>query len=197
MRVQNTFLIIISSILLVFGIIACSNDTSNKPENEASNTENANKVNNNNNEQIDAEHEDIVLKILFRLDENNFNQNFKDPIENEFPHIAVEYIPFNDTPEELEELITSKIFPDIYFNEHPINRINMWIDSGFAMDMDELIEKYGFDLNRISPSLVQQHRAMGNGSLYTLPLDSGVALLHYNKDIFDLFGVDYPEDEMT
>src|SRR5699024_5763762 len=66
-----------------------------------------------------------------------------------------------------------------------------------TMDMSELIEKHDFDLDRIEPSLLEESRMFGDGELYTLPYTRGATVLHYNKDIFDLFGVDYPTDDMT
>lgn len=188
--------------VLFFGVIACSHESTNKPGNETPDINANNGANNGANDgdndgQVDEPPEDIVLKMIFRLGEDNFNEYYKEPIEDKFPHITLELIDFNDSPDELDELITNQVFPDIYLNQHPINRLNMWVERGFAMDLSELIEKHAFDLSRVSPSLVQQHRAMVDGSLYTLPIDSGSALLHYNKDVFDLFGVEYPTDGMT
>lgn len=178
--IKFRFHIMISILLLGLFLVACSSD-----ENVNSNDP----VNNDN-----AEPEPITLKFLHDhgLDEEGFKEQYTDPIENEFSHITIEHIASSD----LSELIAHGEIPDLYFVENPAN-LDEFIESELVMDLSDLIEKHGFDLDRIEPNLIAEHRTFSEGNLYTLPLSLGLTALHYNKDIFDAFGVDYPTDNMT
>lgn len=173
--------IIILLVLLSFFVAACSSST-NSPEESTENEQN-------------AEPEPITLKFLHShgLDEEGFNKEYKDPIEKEFPYITIERIDSGD----LSEVIAKGEIPDIYFVENPIHIMNKYVENELAMDMSELIDKHDFDLSRIEPNILAEHRAYSDGNLYTIPLSRGMTALHYNKDIFDLFGVEYPTDDMT
>ncbi|MBO0994745.1 ABC transporter substrate-binding protein [Bacillus sp. SD088] len=137
--------------------------------------------------------EDITLNVVYpdAWEEKRFNEEIKEPVEREFPHIKLKYL---DQP--IEDLLAKKIMPDIIFLGNPSGLPN-FTEHGLTMDMSELIEKHDFDLNRIEPSLLAESRMFADGNLYTLPYTRGITVLHYNKDIFDMFGVDYPKDDMT
>ena len=138
--------------------------------------------------------EPITLKFLHAhgIDDEGFREQYKEPIEEKFPYITIERIDSDN----LDDLIASGEIPDIYFVENPIH-IKKYVESELAMDLSDLIEKHQFDLNRIQPTLLTEHRNFSDGNLYTIPLSLGLTALHYNKDIFDLFGVEYPKDHMT
>ncbi|MCJ7841651.1 extracellular solute-binding protein [Lederbergia sp. NSJ-179] len=169
--------------LLVFlslFIAACSSSTNNPKEN----TEN----------ELNAEPEPITLKFLHAhgIDDEGFEKQYKNPIEDKFPYITIERIDTGD----LDELIAKGEMPDIYFVENPVH-IKQYVERELALDLSDLIEKHGFDLSRIQPNILTEHRTFSNGNLYTIPLSLGLTTLHYNKDIFDKFGVEYPTDHMT
>ncbi len=68
------------------------------------------------------------------------------------------------------------------------------------MPIDEYIEQTNFDLNVFQEGIIENLRAidpLGEGHLYGLPIENSVRALFYNKDIFDLLGEQYPEDDMT
>ncbi|MFS0612713.1 ABC transporter substrate-binding protein [Lederbergia ruris] len=145
-------------------------------------------------ENENVEPEPITLKFLHAhgIDDEGFEKQYKNPIEDEFPYITIERIDTGD----LDELIAKGEMPDIYFVENPVN-IKNYIESELVLDLSDLIEKHDFDLNRIQPNILSEHRTFSDGNLYTIPLSLGLTALHYNKDIFDLFGVEYPTDHMT
>lgn len=138
--------------------------------------------------------EPITLKFLHAhgIDDEGFREQYKEPIEEKFPYITIERIDSDN----LDDLIASGEIPDIYFVENPI-QIKKYVESELAMDLSDLIEKHQFDLNRIQPTLLTEHRNFSDGNLYTIPLSLGLTALHYNKDIFDLFGEEYPTPGMT
>lgn len=176
---QTIILVLLMSLFLA----ACSSKT-NVPKEVGENGE----------KEQNTEQEPITLKFLHAhgLDEEGFIKQYKEPIENKFPYITIERIDSAD----LSENISKGLIPDIYFVENPAN-IKNYVESELVMDLSDLIEKHGFDLNRIQPNILTEHRTFSDGNLYTIPLSMGMTALHYNKDIFDLFGVEYPTDDMT
>ncbi|WP_062109612.1 ABC transporter substrate-binding protein [Bacillus niameyensis] len=174
------------SLLMFMSLLlaACSSTTDGPKENEEQQKT----------EPENTEPEPITLKFLHAhgIDDEGFKKQYKDPIEDKFPYITIERIDTGD----LDELIAKKELPDIYFVENPIN-IKNYVESELALDLSDLIEKHGFDLNRIQPNILTEHRTFSDGNLYTIPLSLGLTALHYNKDIFDIFGVEYPTDNMT
>src|SRR5690606_17655071 len=66
-------------------------------------------------------------------------------------------------------------------------------------DIEDLIKKHNYDLNRLEPGVVEGMRGLtASGKLYGLPTnDSGSLVVLYNRDLFDRFGQDYPVDMMT
>ncbi|TMV48646.1 carbohydrate ABC transporter substrate-binding protein [Paenibacillus mesophilus] len=63
--------------------------------------------------------------------------------------------------------------------------------------MNDLIQKYKFDLSRIDPTAIDIVKKASNGMLTALPIYINYNLMFYNKDLFDKFGVSYPVNGMT
>lgn len=159
--------------------------------------ENAGSLDNNNsgdNESI----EKTTLKFAYGWGEDDFEYQYKEPIEEALPHIELEWIDANiAVPEDVEELLAKGIVPDL------------WVGSGasqiggmqnFEMDfaIDELFERHGFDWDRVDANIVESLRNRAHDQqIYMIPIYQSADNLYYNKDIFDLFGVDYPTDHMT
>jgi len=67
-------------------------------------------------------------------------------------------------------------------------------DKGILLPLNELIEKENFPLNKYYPQIVK--RFTRNGNIYALPRDiAPVAVVYYNKDLFDKAGVKYPTND--
>jgi|GEM_PF-495134 multiple sugar transport system substrate-binding protein len=69
--------------------------------------------------------------------------------------------------------------------------------NGFQYDMTELVEKHNVDLSVVDPVLIQSMTDNAGGELWGIPFSNSGLIMYYNKDIFDMFGVDYPTDGMT
>lgn len=141
----------------------------------------------------DPDHDEpkpITLKVHFGQDEN-FIQSFIEPAEAKFPHITFEHVEGS-----YSELIAAGDTPDILFH---------WNRGGYTAaaeheliyDMTELAEEVGFDLSKYDQNHLDEWKAAANGKLWALPIMTSRFALLYNKDIFDVFGVDYPRDGMT
>jgi multiple sugar transport system substrate-binding protein len=72
-------------------------------------------------------------------------------------------------------------------------------DQDIMMDLNPLIKQYNFDKSRVKPVLWETYSYLTDTDQKTLfiPLATNMHLLHYNKGIFDRFGVPYPKDGMT
>lgn len=62
--------------------------------------------------------------------------------------------------------------------------------------IEDLIEKYDYDLSRLEPTTLEFQKQLIDGGIYGLPSWTRSMVLFYNKDLFDRFGMDYPT-EMT
>lgn len=178
-------IVFVLGIMLMLVLTACKS--------EQSTTENIGEDEGDKGEKEELIQEDITLNFLYppEWQEERFNEEIKKPVEEAFPHITLNYV---DEP--IEDLLAKKIMPDIIFLGNP-SGLPTYTEYELTMDMSELIEKHGFDLSRIEPSLLAESRMFADGKLYTLPYTRGSTVLHYNKDIFDAFGVEYPKDDMT
>jgi multiple sugar transport system substrate-binding protein len=68
---------------------------------------------------------------------------------------------------------------------------------GLPADLDQIVKKYNFDLNKYPKQRIEIIRKVGGGSLIALPDSNDKEFttlgIVYNKDIFDHFGIPYPD----
>lgn len=104
-------------------------------------------------------------------------------------------MPYKDS---LEEQFANGIIPDIIMGPD-FRYIPVLEETELSFDLTRFIERFGFDLDRFDQNFLNIIRSYTNDSkeLWGLPYMQNKAALHYNKDIFDLFGVPYPTDDMT
>ncbi len=93
-------------------------------------------------------------------------------------------------------MMASREVPDIItasFSQFPhLMRMEL------ASDLRPLAEKNHMNLDRFDPVVIEITEQFGQaGELYGIPFSMNTGVLAYNKDIFDLFGVDYLTDGMT
>jgi multiple sugar transport system substrate-binding protein len=141
--------------------------------------------------------EPVTLKVLragITVTETEFQTYLVDAIKDKYPHITLEWV---DAPEdvELEPLITQGTVPDIIFASttaatSDYERLDL------VEDLTPYVEKYGVDLNRLKPVVLETIKTYSpDNKLSVLPLSLNLPVLFYNKEIFDKFGVPYPKDE--
>lgn len=189
------FTIVLLTLLVV--VTSCGNNQ----ENNGGNNNNSNKNKENNNEEKQKEEaEDITIKWMYPWGEDRFMELMGDDIMAQFPHIKIEVLDGNaDHPESIEDLIAAKNIPDI-ITTGQTKQISVLDEYDLSYNLDELIEKTGFDLDRIEPTIIEYTRRldpnMENG-LYAIPHSRPTWSLLYDKDVFDLLGENYPEDGMT
>lgn len=63
------------------------------------------------------------------------------------------------------------------------------------MPLDNLVEKGIIDISNLSEATLDMYRI--DGKLYAIPAGVSTSLLFYNKEYFDLAGIDYPTEDWT
>lgn len=122
------------------------------------------------------------------LTDTEFKLLIADPVSRKYPHITIERIEAVSGVT-IQEVFTARPAPDLtlIINPHQLIRLNV------VEDLRPWIDKYGFDESRLKPFLYEHIKEFGeDGEIVSLPFNSNQAILYYNKDIFDKFGVEYP-----
>ncbi|MDB5084418.1 MAG: transporter substrate-binding protein, partial [Bacilli bacterium] len=131
---------------------------------------------------------------IFSQDE--FNQYVAGPVSKKYPNITLQYVNTSQKGSALTDLVAAGTYPDIIvgYGSTP----GQLKDLGLYYNIEPLIKKYNFDVNRIIPQLVEGIKINGaTDYLGALPAYNNSFGLFYNKSLFDKFGIAYPTDGMT
>ncbi|WP_195572341.1 ABC transporter substrate-binding protein [Paenibacillus sp. 1001270B_150601_E10] len=195
--VRKRVILFLLSLMLLFIVSACSSggtpEAQPAPTQESQTKEEAKPE-----EQAPAKtfsNEPAELLVATPWGEEYFNTRIGDYMREKLPHIQVTHVDWNGTVEKMQELNASQTVPDIvlaYTGQAPLEELEM------VYPLDDMIKEYGIDLSTVDPAIVAQVQSRDKeGRLIGIPQEMGVIGLHYNKEIFDLFGVEYPSDDMT
>ena len=187
-RKESTLAAILFLSLLLFG---CSNEGNNSSDQGGANPQ-ARPVT----PEAEQEPEPVTLTFYVgggTLTNTEFELFFEQPTKEKFPHITLEKLTPADGVTAAEVLVSSEP-PDIIYLTS--SSFHSFLELEALADLDELVEKHQFEVNRLKPYLVESiQNFTPQGNLFTLPFSSNVAALFYNKDIFNRFSVAYPPDE--
>src|SRR5690625_3617830 len=192
-------------LLLLFGIFmllagCASGEVDGEGQGNAGDTENNDHVNNT---DVDANHaenvseeenlEPVTLLMMTHWEDGQFENRLKSHVEDKYPHITLEHV--RSTMDEIEENVFAKnLEPDIIMT----SVTDYYLEMDLLLDLHPLIDKNNFDLDRLDSSILKYLEDMSNdGELNGLPFIRPEYALVYNPEIFDLFGVPYPTDNMT
>lgn len=138
----------------------------------------------------------VTLKLFTHqpMTAEDFRLLIADPVKKKYPYITVELLERNSTM--LESSVASK---------EQIDLITIWNGNmnpnkglGLFEDITPLAKSGQFDLARFDQDALKTLRTLSDkGELYGLPYNMQFNALYYNKDIFDKFGVAYPQDGMS
>lgn len=141
----------------------------------------------------------VTIKVVAAgaaLSDDEFNRFIAEPVKKVYPNMTMERINFQTKGSTLEELVAAKADIDIYA-DFQLN-VSTFMKLGLAYNMEELIRQNRFDLNRIQPVMLDAVKVGSDLSyLAGIPIYNNGMALFYNKDVFDKFGVPYPQDGMT
>ena len=126
--------------------------------------------------------------------EGYFEEKFGSYIRAKFPHITPEFIP--TTAGSLDKLIVAGEQVDVIWGSVGTSYNSVFLNN-LVYDIEPYVKKYKVDLNRFEPRALEMMRQMSDGKLYALPFDNQAAVVYYNKDLFDKFGVPYPTNVKT
>ena len=121
-------------------------------------------------------------------------QEMLDEFHATHPNIRVFYTP---DPEDVEETMLSRMqagtAPDVF--QGCCSFFPIWAQKGYVLDLRPYVEA-DLDQATIQDWDPAQYRALftRDGTQYALPKYHGALALYFNKDVFDEYGVPYPDD---
>jgi multiple sugar transport system substrate-binding protein len=118
------------------------------------------------------------------------------PVKKKFPTVTLEKRDkIKDNSGDINDQVASGYAPDLLLTGF-YNIANM-TTLGIPYEVDELVKQQNVDLSQFEKVAVDALRGFRDGKLVGLPLYMNTTMLFYNKDIFDKFGVAYPQDGMS
>lgn len=125
---------------------------------------------------------------------DTFNAAFTPVLKNKYPHITFTLELANNVV--LDQMIASGQTPDVIIGSD-LNGFKTKMDRNLAIDLNPLIQKHKFDLNRIEPNILRRMQSHSQkGELLGISYAENLTVLYYNKALFDKFGVAYPKDNI-
>ncbi|GIN71207.1 bicyclomycin resistance protein [Bacillus sp. J14TS2] len=182
MVVQSRYLVLLT-VLFLGGLSGCSaQDVDQRLDKE-------NEENVENNENITEE--PVTIKIARYFEDDEAWESRVGKLEEDLPNIKFERIPYENTSESLQELFAAGVKPDIIIGPiEPLKELEV------IEPLDELIERHNFDLDSLNPALMKTARSLtAEGKIVGFPDNKTFSALYYNKNVFDLFGVSYPDPD--
>lgn len=149
----------------------------------------------NSTETIEYEGDPMIkatLKVLSTGSKEEFMDSVGDLFISKYPNIQFELVPFNS--DNILE-VTEKDQPDVFILK--IKEYRQLIEEDQLKDIDILLSDDRFNVEGIVSGTLSYVRDIGKRKLYGIPAQFTSKALYYNKDLFDQYGVPYPEDQMT
>lgn len=139
----------------------------------------------------------ITLTLFAKtlLLDDDFNKYIKEPLKKKYPNVTINKVD-SEKGRTIQDLLTAGQVPDFIWEG--LTNIAGLTELSLPADLEPFAKKHNFDWNRLDPQLVKSVRSYSEkGQLIYMPFRAFSFALHYNKDIFDKFGVPYPSDNMT
>lgn len=138
-----------------------------------------------------------TIKVMY-WNEREFFQRYGDLFHAKYPQIRIEVVSTYDpssskVAEDIRKLVDIEK-PDVLFMD--LNEYESFSREGKLYRIEPWIEKDRFDLKGVVHGLIGLLKDKGDGSLYGLAPVFETSVLYYNKNLFDRYGVPYPEEAM-
>lgn len=138
---------------------------------------------------------ELVFKdATFGWSAESFMKDYGSAIEKKYPHMKISFVPKSAAP--VKEMLATKSRLDVVIVALSGFYTNIE-DNKLQFDMTPYIKKHNYDLERIDPTAVALAKQLAGGGMYGMPVNGAASPIVYNKDLFDKFGVAYPNDNMT
>lgn len=143
------------------------------------------------------------LKVMF-WDESYFFQQYGDLFSMRYDDVDIEVVSTNNMYNG-DEAINDRYKAMIKYIEEQKPDVIMadsdsyekMVSDGVLMELDSFITRDKYDTESIYPALIEMLKEKGGGKLYGLsPSFSGQALF-YNADLFNKYGIDPPQNNVT
>lgn len=144
-----------------------------------------------------ASNEPVTLTLYAKgfLTNEDFTRFIENPLKQKYPNITINKVD-GGAGKQPSDLIAAGNIPDFIWDG--LTNIDVIKDVDWPSNLDPLVKKYKFDLNRLEPEMVASIRSYSEkGELLFMPFRSFNFALHYNKTIFDKFGIAYPKNGIT
>ncbi|MFC3767136.1 ABC transporter substrate-binding protein [Paenibacillus sp. GCM10012303] len=142
-----------------------------------------------------AELQPVTLTFYTRTVLDDFELYVNRFVQKKFPHVTLKVVE-NKQGTRIEELVAAGDIPDIIWEG--LTNIGTLVDLKVPADLTPLAQRYGFKFDKYDPKMLDTIKSYAPKSeIYYLPYNVLAFALHYNKDIFDKFGVPYPKENMT
>lgn len=120
-------------------------------------------------------------------------RDFGSAVQAKYPHISFKYMEHGKGTT-IADLAATKMDVDIIMSTQ--GKLSELADAGLIAPISDLVKKHEFDLNRVLPSTLEPMKKI-SGDIVGLPYRINTLSLYYNKDIFNKFGVPFPNSPMT
>lgn len=151
----------------------------------------------------------VNITVFFKSQVEMLKSDFISEYERIFPDekVEIEYIlddidssfSFENWDKAIEDYIDNNKVDVLYGFE--IEELEKLIKDGYLCNLDEYISKFNFPIENITESSINSIREASNKNnidgLFALSPTFNNGIIIYNKDIFDKFGVEYPDSELT
>lgn len=107
--------------------------------------------------------------------------------------VQIELVGWTDYWTRIATGVAAKTLPDVFWNN--LGYFPGLVSKGALMDVTDLIERDGVDLDIYYPELVEAWTYQGRN--YGLPKDWDTIVVYYNKDMFREAGVPFPSDDWS
>lgn len=146
---------------------------------------------------LEAEHPaEFVILTPSSTSEQDFEQYTHRFLREKFPEVNFVQLQLGTDGLTYDTMIAFNIAVDLI--ESGITNVNAMITRNIPIDIEPLIRKHNDDLSRIDASMIESIRGYSaNEEILIFPTQYQPFVLHYNKDIFDRFGVEYPKAGST
>lgn len=140
----------------------------------------------------------VTLKMYTTMNESDFEKYYNQFVKKKFPHVTLERMEKTPEPPTVvyPKMLAAGTMPDIL--TEGLTNLAALKELDLMTDLGPLAKKHGFTFDAYNPKMVESIKSYGEkGETYYLPFSVLGFALHYNKDLFDRFGVPYPKDFMT